>query len=160
MRNILFLSPLLLLGCVPLSDSVSDYMNDSSGCRPVTETCMGSTEKFFAQPQMRALETWRGRDVSELITEWGYPDSVDNETGGAPGVRYVYVEDIYEDGTYRYAYDYRFRGWDMVQDPPRRQRCETYMLVSPDGKLTPLWVNRYAVCTRLFNPRPEAPPLK
>jgi hypothetical protein len=150
---------LLVLGCVPISDSVTDYMNDGGLCQPVTETCLGSPEKFFAQPQMRALETWRGRKVSELITEWGYPDRVDKETAGAPGERYVYIEDYYEEGGTRYHYDYRFNDWDWARDPGRRYRCETYMLVSPDGIITPLWVNRFSVCTRLFNPRPEAPPL-
>ncbi|MDR2340497.1 MAG: hypothetical protein LBF40_10280 [Deltaproteobacteria bacterium] len=149
----------MFFACVPISDSVTDYMNDS-GCRPVNENCLGSPEKFFAQPQMRALETWRGRNVSELITEWGYPDKVDKQTGGQPGERYIYVEEYNVSGDMRYAYDYRFNDWDWTREPNRRYRCETYMLVSPEGKLTPLWVNRFGICTRFFNPRPEAPPRK
>jgi hypothetical protein len=154
----LCLFTLFFIGCVPLSDSITDYMNDGPGCQPVTETCMGSTEKFFSQPQMRALESWRGRTVKELITEWGYPDRVDKDPGGLPGERYVYVEEFYATNESRAQYDYRFDDWDTVTEPTRRYRCETYMLISEGGVITPLWVNRLGVCTRLFNPRPSAPP--
>jgi hypothetical protein len=154
---IICLMALFIFGCVPISDTVTDYWNEGGTCQPVTVNCLGSQEKFFAQPQMRALETWRGHTVSELITEWGYPDRVDKETNGAPGERYVYIESYYAEGETRYLYDYRFNDWDWMREPNRRYTCETYMLISPEGIVTPMWVNRYGVCTRLFNPRPEAP---
>ncbi|MDR2199908.1 MAG: hypothetical protein LBR53_10735 [Deltaproteobacteria bacterium] len=154
----LLLTLLFYPSCVTISDSVTDYMNDEGNCRPVTENCLGSPEKFFAQPQMRALETWRGRNAEELVTAWGQPDRVDHETGGVPGERYVYVEEIFVEGENPLLHERRFDDWDYSREPSRRYRCETYMLIHPGGSVTPLWVNRYGVCTRFFNPRPSAPP--
>jgi hypothetical protein len=128
-------------------------------CKPVNESCFENKEKFYAQPQIRAIGSWEGRRVNELISEWGFPDRVDDATDGKPGKRYVWIEEYAERMPSRgYSFGWWWwYDWRFAHEPYERLRCETYMIVAPDGTLTPAWVDKFGTCTRHFNPRPSAP---
>jgi hypothetical protein len=126
-------------------------------CRPVNENCLGNKEKFFSQPQMRAIDSWRGRHINELLVEWGFPDQVDDETDGKPGKRYVWIDEYTVDRDTRFHYRWWWYDWSFYNEPYERYRCKTYMIVGPDGVITPAWVDKFVACTQFFNPRPSAP---
>ncbi|MDR2459857.1 MAG: hypothetical protein LBE38_03605 [Deltaproteobacteria bacterium] len=148
--------PMILNGCVT---TAADGVSLSGKCTPVSEDCLGIPEKFYSQPQIRALESWKGRNVTELLAEWGFPDRVDNETDGKPGKRFIWIDTYTVDADYGPPFGYRFYGWPIWYGPydSHRYRCRTYMIVAPDGTVTPAWVDKFGICTQFFNPKPSAP---
>jgi hypothetical protein len=151
-----FLLIFLFSGCAAGLNSNPDITGFHK-CRPVNENCLGNKEKFFAQPQMRALESWRGRHVNELLSEWGFPDQIDDETDGKPGKRYVWIDEYTVDRETRLHYRWWWYDWSYYNEPYERYRCKTYMVIGADGIITPAWVDKFVACTQFFNPRPSAP---
>jgi hypothetical protein len=152
---IIMLFPLVLLfsGCAPYG-SESTLLHT---CRPVNENCLKNKEKFFSQPQIRAIESWRGHHINELISEWGYPDKVENDFDDDSVKRYIWIEEYVVSGDSRFGYSWFWYDWRYGRDTYERRSCKTYMLVDQKGIITPAWVDKFVTCTQFFNPRPSAP---
>jgi hypothetical protein len=154
----LLAAALLPAACGDLHDRVQDIVHGWSACQPVSERCFSDPKEFYSMPTIAALETWRGRDMSELIASWGRPDSVESLDGGR--YRYVWVERKTIPGEVSYQHDQWKNDWDLVRSPDQNFECRTFMETDGSGKITPMWVDRLGACAQYFSPRLPAPPVR
>ncbi|MDR1164697.1 MAG: hypothetical protein LBO66_02280 [Deltaproteobacteria bacterium] len=161
MRNIvlpfLFLALGPLFGCGNAFNKFQDAVRGFDSCYPVTEYCYGDPALFYAKPQMRALESWRGQKIETLLASWGNPARVEPIPGEQGALRYAWSEKKTVPGELDYQNSGRSKDWALVRNPDMTFECQTFMKVAADGTVTPEWVDRLGVCLRYFDPRPAAP---
>jgi hypothetical protein len=150
---------ILAPACAQLHDRVQDLVHGWDTCEPASPKCFEDPQMFYSQPIIAAQETWRGRDLTELLAAWGQPYTVESQGDGT--YRYVWREVKTVQGEMSYQHDQwsRSEDWDLVRNPDQTFECLTYMQVDAERKVTPLWVNRLGMCSQYFDPRVPAAPV-
>jgi hypothetical protein len=148
---------LFLGGCYSIKNRVEDIVHGWDSCSPVSESCLSSPGEFYAIPMIRAINTWRGKTVDELTASWGPPDKIE-KLSDSGNLRYVWTADHVVPGEVRYDHDHWKNEWTLVRKPDQTFRCRTFMIVDPNGVVTPAWVDRLGACNEYFSPRPAYVP--
>jgi hypothetical protein len=87
-----------------------------------------------AFPYLRAIESWKGHPIKELIAAWKGATRIVNLPNGNQAYRWLQVEEV-RDGIDKVYYDYDKMTWIEESAVQHHLSCVTVMQVNNEGQI-------------------------